>query len=271
MPNKNDFIEAMAKHLPPSAADLRLLDIGGVASETLLALRPDIDAQTVSLLAEHWSFESNTVDAVVGYDIFLKPTLLASILDVMRPGGRFTIVNPSNKVDEKYVVQLESAGYTRILVEPAVGNTGVLIRGEKPHTTADTHERVQDVATRDADLLDLATFRGRFVHLLVVQLPNKPVWKLDPDDTITWQAVAIKRDNMIFMLGFSSLPKAVGFMQPAVVEGIVKDVNKVGKFTKAVAQNWEYPVLLNPTLDSIRADEVMLLDIDPDTAEAPDE
>ncbi|MBL8130600.1 MAG: hypothetical protein JNL42_01975, partial [Anaerolineae bacterium] len=36
------LVEAMAKHLPPSAAELRLLDVNGFCGETLLRLRPDL-------------------------------------------------------------------------------------------------------------------------------------------------------------------------------------------------------------------------------------
>jgi hypothetical protein len=37
------LIAAMAKHLPPSAASLRLVDIGGRAGGILAEMRPDLD------------------------------------------------------------------------------------------------------------------------------------------------------------------------------------------------------------------------------------
>ena len=37
------LMEAMAKHLPPSAASLRLVDIGGRTSAVFMALRADLD------------------------------------------------------------------------------------------------------------------------------------------------------------------------------------------------------------------------------------
>lgn len=278
-PTQTEFIEALAKHLPPSASDLQLLDIGGMTRDTLCDLRADIQPRTVSLLAEHWSIETNSVDAVVGYDMLLKTDMLAVILSALRPGGRFIVVNPLSEVDESYVKTLEDAGYIRILVEPAVGATGVLIRGEKPHTTADTLKRVEQVAQRDGNLLDLATYRGRYIHLLVVQTPNKPVWKLTPNEKIEWRAAAIldeteasnTQEQTTILLAFSSLPKAVNFMQPAVLQGIVQDVNKVGKFSKATAQAWVHPVLLNPKLENIVGRSLTWVTIDPDTAEAPDE
>ena len=73
------------------------------------------------------------------------------------------------------------------------------------------------------------------------------------------------------LLGFSSLPKAVGFMQPAVVTGRIQGINKVGKFDKARAMAWAWDVILNPKLDSIRDEQLAFVKIDPSTAEAPDE
>jgi SAM-dependent methyltransferase len=201
----------------------------------------------------------------------LQSDLMAAVLRVLRPGGRFILVNPFGDVDAEWVRLLENAGYVRILVEAAVDEQGVLIRGERVHETADTLARVQGVAGRDADLLDLETYRGRYVHLLVRQTPNKPVWRLGPDDVLTWEAAAIREGGDLILLGFSSLPKAVGLMQPAVLEGLVHGVNKVGKFTKDVARTWPHAVLMNPTLERIQGADVQFLAVDPQSAEAPDE
>lgn len=268
----HEFIEVMAKHLPPSAADLRLLDVGGVARDVFLTLRGDLQIEVASLDVAHWHYAPASADAIVAFDLLPSATFLKNALATLRPGGRLIIVNPFGEVTRALVQQLESSGYVRILVEPALDDEqGVLMRGEKAHTTTDTLKRVGDVAKRDADLLDLDDFRGRYVHLLVRQTPNKPVWKLTPDEVIVWHAAAIQRDEATTLLGFSSLPKAVSFMQPAVVEGIVTDVNKVGKFSKETARMWTQPVLLNPTLDVVREDVITWLKVDPDTAEAPDE
>ena len=159
----------------------------------------------------------------------------------------------------------------RILVEPALDELGVLIRGEKPHVTADTLERIQSVAQADTDSLDLNGFKGRYVHLLIQQRPNKPVWKLTKGEKLSWRAAAISRDPTPILLGFSSLPKAVAFMQTAVLEGIIRDINKVGKFSKATAHNWDWDIILNPTPESVRREQITTVDIDPATAEAPDE
>jgi len=269
---KRHYIDAMAKHLPPSASQLSLVDIGGQAGGILSERREDLQIQVVSPdVTDEWDIADGSVDSVVGYNITLDTPLLEHVLKMMRSGGRFIVVLSKGEVSEDYVHLLEKHGYVRILVEPAVDDLGVLIRGEKAHTTDNTLERIQQVATADADMLDLETFKGRYVHLLVRQTPNKPVWKLQPDETIQWQAVAIQRGGQLIVLGFSSLPKAVGFMQPAVMDGVIQDINKVGKFSKQTASEWTWDVLLNPTLDVIRDDEIVLIDVDPDTAEAPDE
>jgi hypothetical protein len=265
---KTTFIEAMAKHLPPSASQLHLLDVGGEAGLALQVLRPDIAAVTASLDVRAWMFADDSVDAVVAYDTALTPVLLAHVLRVMRPGGRFILVHPAGEVNATIVQTLEKAGYTRILVEAAAYHMGVLIRGEKPHTTGDTLARVQLAAGRDANTLDLAAYRGRFVHLLIQQTPNKPVWRLTPDEKIEWHAITAGEAPAL--LAFTSLPKAVHFMQQAVLRGIIRDVNKVAKFSKITAQAWSVPVLLNPALDDIQP-PITLLAVDPATAEKSDE
>ena len=162
-------------------------------------------------------------------------------------------------------------GFARILIEPALDELGVLIRGEKPHTTANTLQRIQSVASGDADSLDLSRYRGRYIHLLIQQRPNKPVWKLNPGERISWRAAAIKRGSSPTLLAFSSLPKAVGFMQPAVLAGVVNDINKVCKFSLATVQACEWDIILNPSADSISGETLTYIDIDPALAEAPDE
>ncbi|MFQ3674766.1 MAG: hypothetical protein SNJ83_14335, partial [Aggregatilineales bacterium] len=142
---------------------------------------------------------------------------------------------------------------------------GMLLRGERPHTEASTLERVQVAARADADALTLATYRGRFVHLLVRQFPNKPVWRLTAEDRIVWQATCSDGH----MLAFTSLPKAVAFMQMAVLAGRLRDVNKVAKFRREVVAAW--PLWLNPTLDALPPTPFTQVEIDHTLAEAPDE
>src|SRR5262249_42761351 len=111
---------------------------------------------------------------------------LNAALRVLRPGGRLIILDSDGQPGHRLVVTLESAGYTRILVEPLSEDGGVLMRGEKPHTTPDTLERIRQVAAHD-EASDLSTYSGRYIHLLIQQTPNKPAWKLQPGEKIEWR------------------------------------------------------------------------------------
>ncbi|RMF79162.1 MAG: hypothetical protein D6737_12460 [Chloroflexi bacterium] len=262
----------MVKHLPPSAATLHLLDVGGYAGDILKQHRADLNVSTVTASPERWQLTDDSLDAVVAFDYTMTDVLLSATHAALRPGGRLTIVLPAATPDSRYVEMLEATGYVRILVEPALPDgSGVLIRGEKPHTTADTIARVEQVAQRDDNTDDLDSYRGRYVHLLVVQTPNKPAWALQPDETITWEALAITSAEAPLLLAFSSLPRAVNFMQQAIVAGTMQGINKMPKFKREVVQSWTHSVILNPAPDILDDHSIQMLPIDPDTAEAPDE
>ena len=51
----------------------------------------------------------------------------------------------------------------------------------------------------------------------------------------------------------------------------IKDVNKVARFSRETAQAWTLPVLLNADVALLDRRGVTLIDVDPKTAEAPDE
>ena len=266
------FVAAMAKHLPPSASKLRLIDLDGRAGALLAKRRGDLEIlslapENLHQLSTPWS----SVDAVVGLDVELGAHLLAHVDELLRPGGRFIAVLPRGQVNQAWVHLLEGHGFIRILVEAAVDDLGVLIRGEKPHSTSKTLERIQDVAREDADLLNLDEYRGRYLHLLIRQSPNKPIWQLNAKEKIAWRALALQGGNRTAFVAFSSLPKAVGFLQPAVLAGVVSDVNKVGKFAKEIAESWPSDLVLNPTLESIQDKSLIWLSVDPETAAVPDE
>ncbi len=261
-----DLPAVMVKHLPPSATDLRLLDVEGRCGTAFAQQRQDLDIVTINGAVADQQLAPNSFDAVVGYAIDVSSGLLTSSLALLRPGGRLIIGLAAGRAEQHWVDMLESAGYTRILVERV--DAGVLLRGEKPHTEQHTIDRIQQVANRDATVT-LENFKGRYVHLLIRQTPNKPVWALRPDEMVAWQAAAIATENGPLLLGFSSLPNAVALMQPAVMQGIIQDVNKVGKFSRTTAQDWS--LLLNPELESIAEATIIFVPVDPELAEAPDE
>jgi ubiquinone/menaquinone biosynthesis C-methylase UbiE len=158
---------------------------------------------------------------------------------------------------------LISTGFARVLAERVVEGWGVLSRGEKPYPDLSTVERIAliastDVAVQDLQIVDSAALpefgRGRFVFLLIRQTPDKPPWAIQSGDVIRWDAAMVTdkaANNRPLLLAFTSLPKAVAFMQPAVTSGLFKgiNINKVGKFDKAITPHWATDVLLNPPFE----------------------
>lgn len=265
------YIVPMAKHLPPSSLQLKMLDIGATTFGLVAAQRDDVQPVIASLRLSDWDYAEDAFDAVVGCDILTPPELLAEILRVLRPGGRFVCVLPTATVGETYVKRLEDSGFTRILVESVVDHSGVLMRGEKPHTTHDTLERVESVAQADAQRLDVAQYRGRYIYLLVKQQPNVPRWKMRDADDLTWHAVAVEQGTNPLLLGFSSLPRAVGFMQAAVLAGTVSDVNQMPRFKPQTVGDWQHEVIINPEPEYLNGQTVIDVRINPDDAEEPEE
>jgi hypothetical protein len=195
---------------------------------------------------------------------------LTLALRALRPGGRLIVTLSDGEPHEQYVRALEDAGYHRILVETGAATplpVGVLVRGEKRHVTDDTLERIRVAAEQDSGDLDMATYRGRYVYLLIKQTPNKPMWAMRSDEAIHWDALTVGE----VLLAFTSLPKAVNFMQPAVLSGWITGVNKVAKFKRETVAGWGIRVLLNPALGRVAGVTVSFRPIDPQTAEKPDE
>lgn len=262
--------EAMLKHLPPSASQLNLLDVEGAAQDILTKHRPDLAVTVVTGPPETWPVAPGSFDAVTAFDADPTTPLLNAALSALRPGGRLIVMKTRGEPDAQHVVRLEQHGFTRILVETGAEcplPVGVLMRGERRHDTDDTLARVQVGASRDEDTQTLENYKGRFVHLLIRQTPDKPAWKLRADEPLIWEAVTLNGA----LLAFSSLPKAVAFMQPVVLTGTILGVNKVGKFSKRTAQTWPVPILLNPTPNQLESGVLGVINIDPDSAEAPDE
>lgn len=265
MSKQQQVVELIVKHLPPAGASLRLLDVGAAIGTALMPRRADLAIQPVPANGD-WGIVADSVDAVVAYNQALDHALLTQALSALRVGGRFIFLNEALSVKQHYVGVLEDMGFTRILVE--ADTAGGLLRGEKPHTALRTAERIQHVAQVD-QAQDLQVYRGRYVHLLIRQQPNKPVWALAPNEKITWQAAALESPEGPVFLAFSSLPKAVEFMQPAVMSGFIADVNKVGKFSRETAQDWR--LRLNAPLEAVQDTALMWVEVDPNSAEVPDE
>jgi hypothetical protein len=264
------LIETIIKHLPPSASSPQVLDVNGMTGDLLSQLRPDVCIIPVSGDVSAWQFAQNQFDAVIAMEYILNDRFLRMVLPILRHGGRLIIANSRASMTlAQYGNRLETMGYVRILIEdiPLESSKGVLMRGEKAHITDDTHQRIQTVARNEAEFIPLSDYTGRFVHILIRQTPNKPPWRLSPDDIIQWDAVTI--NGMI--IGFSSLPKAVSFMQPSVLMNKLYGVNKVAKFTRDRVHDWGRAVIINPPLTIWDDAQSGFISLNPYDAEAPDE
>lgn len=262
---RDELISVGLKHLPPSGARLHLLAVEPLCgtADGLLAQRGDLDITIMTGAAAEWRLAPDSFDAVMACDAELDADFLAACLKALRPGGRLIVVQSTGEVGDAWLKRLEGAGYTRILIEGALDDgRALLLRGEKPHTEARTVDRIRQVA-------DLDQYAGRYLHLLIRQTPNKPAWARRADDVTTWHAAAVQGADGPALLAFSSLPKAVAFMQPAVMQGLIRDVNKVGKFRHEVAAVWDVPLLLNPEIESLAGREIVFHPVDVQAAEAP--
>lgn len=278
------LLSEVLRHFPPSGSELRLLDVDSCLSRfpelpAIQSQRPDLLLIETSL-AEIGHYADANFDAALAFlthdYLDTMPFFLEEIQRVLRPGGRFILLFP-------YIIprNLEQAGFARILAEPLLNGEIALNRGEKPYSEElNALERVQVVAKNEnqAGLLQgpqVFDVPSRFIHLLIRQTPNKPGWAITPDDKIVWETVIVQAEGQpVVVLAFSALPKAVAFMQAAVLVGAIRDVNKIAKFSKATAAEWPFPVLLNPILEQIGTEYRLtgeFIKIDPATAETPDE
>ncbi|MDZ4764157.1 MAG: hypothetical protein SGI73_06350 [Chloroflexota bacterium] len=271
------FAMATLKHLPPSASSLRLIDwTDGSLGSQLPYLRADLN---VMRRRPDVDLPDDSADAIIAFAQSLDAETLAAGLRLLRAGGRLIAVDPAGEPDKSYVERLESAGYTRILVEAALDDPalsdaalGVLMRGEKPHTTDDTLARVRIASDRDAPLRvgadEFAAYSGNYVHVLIRQTPNIPVWARKPDAEIVWEAVFVDGSALVF----SSLPKAVAFMQQAVLRGQIAGVNKIAKFSAELARLfWTFPARVNADVSILDGRAVTFVRLERQYAEAPDE
>ena len=259
-----ELIALMLKQLPPSASELTLLDVGGHCSAQFMVQRRDLNSRSVHCLPTGTS----DADAIVALDQPLSADFLTAACACLRPGGRLIIGWRHGSPSAQQQLTLEGAGFVRILIE--VQGEALLLRGERPHDAESSLERIRQVADGDV-VTDPSSWPGRYVHLLVKQTPDRPPWALREGEALRWQALTVGAGGEQKLLAFSSLPRAVAFLQPAVLQGSIRDVNKVGKFARETARNWSLRLLLNPAPDVLEQHMTGKVDVDPATAAASDE
>ncbi len=259
-----ELIAEMLRQLPPSASTLRLLDLGGHCAGPFSDRRQDLDIHKLATLPAGES----RFDAIVALDQALSPDFLEGALRNLRPGGRLIIGRQRAEIDARQQLQLEAAGFARVLIETQ--GHSLLLRGERPHEVQDRAGGERHVAARAADG-DPALRSGRYLHLLLRQTPERPPWHQEPGDDLRWQALTIDIHGERRLLAFSSLPQAVAFMQPAVLQGRIRDINKVGKFPREAATGWPCGLLVNPSTAVLEKGDPGLIDVDPATAASADE
>jgi SAM-dependent methyltransferase len=263
--------------------------------------------------AEHLPFADNSFDVVTANSLmYLLPNPQAFLTEawrVLRPGGRLVLLNPAQGIvplnawrwlrpdvrvsisffmwhmvgilhrrdtTETLLTSLQDAGFVRILTETTLKGWGIIGRGEKPYPPAmNPRQRISLNTETNTGKTDLSTLPSRYVHLLIRQTPNKPAWALSPDEHITWSALRLGWEGQTpTVLAFSSLPKAVEFMQVAILADKVHDVNKIAKFNHTTALKWPFPLMLNPSSETLTSAQTLSVDwqaIDPTSAEMSDE
>ena len=172
-------------------------------------------------------------------------------------------------------------GYVRVLGESCF--KGVLYRGEIAYDPSlSTLDRVEMGTKSEVQASTLVSgnaivaIKGRYIYVPVHQIPNKPVWRLDPAEQLQWTGFVVKNRNneQQALLAFTSLPKAVQFLQHMVKANVVLDVNKIPKFAKATAAHWQFAIVINlepaEFLATHRLSQQTVY-LDPSSAEAPDE
>ncbi|MEP7287824.1 MAG: methyltransferase domain-containing protein [Chloroflexota bacterium] len=275
--------------------DLRIIGVGLAVRRLRVARQASLKAAKTDRL--DWlqangtclPFLENSIDAITAYHFFDtlgEPNMfLREALRVLRPGGRLLMLNPLAdrfRRQRRYSLEamstiLMQAGFARVLAERAAEGRAVFSRGEKPYTARSTVERIAQTADLDESsdglqIIDAAALqtalRGKFIFVLVRQTPDRPAWDLQSGESLRWQAAMVNDQTQPYVLAFSTLPKAVAFMQPAVTSGILTGINKIAKFDKTVAADWGADLLLNPPLESLRTSEsyafnVVQLDLDP--------
>ncbi len=280
MPILTSSVHEIARQLPPSGTNLQLLDISVVPEgrDFLAMHRPDVqiklgDVTDLTYVANHPSY-----DAILAIGLALTIQQLSALHRWLRPGGRIIMFDQRFLTPTDAAHALTRVGFVRVLAERLPD--GILYRGEYPYDgNLSTQERVSIGAgppsiTGIISSSEIEATTGRYVLVLVRQTPNLPAWRLEPDTPVLWHLAALETEqHPTLVLAFSALPKAVAWMQHAVLNGFLPDIHKIVKFSKTTAAQWRLPLLLNPNFEQVLglAKSVQFIVVDHQTAELADE
>jgi hypothetical protein len=251
----SEVAELIVKHLPPSAGRVQVQPLDAVA-------RTWAEALTVN------HFVDVCDDA--GCDAALASDLALISQARLRPGGRvICLLSEETRSLSDLASILSNSGFVRILTEPVLGDVFILARGEWSLATRDPNAEV-GVLRGQLSVVPAGQPLPRYLHLLVHQEPSARGWEPATPTSVTWDALTLRDtlDGQSVLLGFSALVKAVAFMKPAVIAGVIPEVNKMPRYRGETVAAWRIPVLVNPAFEAIRGGtrytfESQLLRIDP--------
>jgi hypothetical protein len=238
------------KHLPPTSGgvpNVRALDERSRAWCAALAQKGDITLDS-----------QRAVDATVAGDVARAEEAAA----LLRPHGRAIFIVPASLrwTLQRSAEVLTAAGLVRILIEVVSDGEFLFARGERPAEQASPADPAGSNAQAEASQFDVlepdeAARLYRHLYLLVRQQPPSRGWDDLPPDA-TWHALTLhdQASRRAVLLAFTSLAKAVAFMQPAVVAGVIRAVNKLPRFESKQLLVWKQPVSVNPTFERLWED-----------------
>jgi len=263
MPELLDITTLILKHLPPSAS------IPNVQAGDERSRRWGMSLERqghITLNADR------PIDGVLASELSFAPKAASSL----RPNGRaiFLVPNTADVSTEAVVQTLTAAGLVRILSESVLNEAYLLARGERPTTQARTTDRIAtiaQVAPNPIEVVEIeeAVQQYRSLHLLVRQDPPARAWN-EAQPNLTWQALTVQDAwaDRVVLLAFTSLVKAVAFMQPAVIAGVIHNINKLPRYEMDQFLKWNLPLIVNSTFEALREDhrfdfQAPPLEIDP--------
>lgn len=102
---------------------------------------------------------------------------------------------------------------------------------------------------------DLPPDVGDTIYVIVRERLVNPDDPWVPESPKIWTALtaADRSTGDEAILAFQSPPNAIRFMKPALMHGFLSEGGKIAKYSRAVVETWEYPLLIEPSADDLPA------------------